>query len=253
MKKENLILWVASIVVTFLVIYLTNLFDRRYPITGTIGIDGQKVSYRFEKVHYGKENADVLIRSDVEDLSGKLFWKSDMDNAWFSENMHPSNMLLSSKLPSLKANQKLKYYVEILYKDKKYFLPGNQKVEMTYYGNIPSTIRFLRFLLIYLGLLLVVRVGLEYFNRDEKIKKLEIFIAIIFLILTVMINPLYLSYKYGFINTSIPTINKLFPFKELSISALWIITIVLTFNVKKYKLIPLISAVITILIYSMIN
>jgi len=104
-----------------------------------------------------------------------------------------------------------------------------------------------------LGLLLSIRAGLEYFNLKEKIKKFELFIVTIFVTLTVLINPLYLSYKYGFINSTIPSINKLFPVKELSISALWIITIILTFNLKKYRLVPLISALMTILLFIIFN
>jgi hypothetical protein len=120
---------------------------------------------------------------------------------------------------------------------------------MRFFGKIPSTINYLRFLLLNIGLLLVVRVGLEYFNKEEKIKKFEIFIAIIFLILTVLVNPLFLSYKYGFINSSIPSITKLFPTKELSLTSLWIISIILTFNIKKYRIIPFISAILTIFIF----
>lgn len=249
MKKETVILWIASFVITFVVVYLTNLFSKGYPISGTIGIEGKKVSYRFEKVHYGKDDVTILIRSDINNLTGKVFWKLSNDSSWSSVNMIESDLILSAKFPSLKADHKLQYYIELFYKDKKYSLPDNQKVEMKFWGNIPSMLKALQFILLNLGLLLSVRVGLEYFNPKEKIKKFEIFVVIIFLILTVLVNPLYLSYKYGFINSSIPTINKLFPFKELSLSAMWIITIILTFNLKKYKLIPLISAALTILIF----
>lgn len=253
MKKEPIILWVASIVITFLIGYFLSITNKDYPISGTIGIEGEKVSYRFEKVHFGKDDVNILIRSDVKGLSGKLFWKSNSDSTWFSENMKRSDLAISAKFPALEADKKLKYYVESFYKNKKYSLPDNQKVNMRFYGTIPSTISILQFILTYLGLLLVVRAGLEYFNHNEKIKKYEIFIAIIFITLTVLINPLYISYKYGFINSSIPSINKLFPFKELSVTSLWIISIILTFNLKKYKLIPVIAAVITILIFIIFN
>lgn len=249
MKKEIVILWIASFVITFVVIYLTNLFSKDYPISGTIGIEGKKVSYRFEKVHYGKDDVTILIRSDIKNLTGKVFWKSPNDSSWLSINMIESDLILSAKFPSLKADHKLQYYIELFYKDKKYSLPDNQKVEMKFWGKIPSMLKALQFILLNLGLLLSVRVGLEYFNPKEKIKKFEVFVTLIFLTLTLLVNPLYLSYKYGYINSSIPSIDKLFPFKELSISALWILTIILTFNLKKYKPIPLVSAVITILIF----
>ncbi len=253
MTKEKLILWIASFILTFLVVYSNNLFDKNYPITGTFGIEGKKVSYRFEKVHYGYDSTKTIIRTDLEGLSGKLFWKAENDSIWKNNNLNESALILSAKLPPLKPDQTLKYYIEINYKNKKYLLPDNRKVEMTFFGKIPQTVNYLRFIFFNLGLLLVIRVGLEYFNEKEKIKKFEFFISVIFLTLVVLINPLYITYKHGFINTSIPDITKLFPTKELSITALWIITTIITFNIKRYKIVPLISAIITVLILYLIN
>jgi hypothetical protein len=254
MKKDIIILWIASIIITFLIGYALSILSKNYPVSGTIGIEGQKVSYRFEKVHYGLEDLSVLIRSDLKGLSGKLFWKSENDPSWISENMHyESDLALSAKLPALVPNNKLLYYAELFYKNRSYLLPDNQKVEMKFYGKIPSTITFLQFLLFNLGLLLIVRVGLEFFNKQEKIKKYEIFIGIIFITLTVLINPLYISYKYGFINSSIPSINKLFPFRELSITSIWIVAVILTFNLKKYKWVPVMASIISIIILVIFN
>jgi hypothetical protein len=117
-KKENMILWVSSFVITFMVLYITNLFSPDYPITGTIGINGQKVSYRFEKNHFGKEDAKIIIRTDVKGLTGNVYWKNESDSIWFSHKLTNSDLVLSSDFPSLKPGKKLKYYVEVSYKNK---------------------------------------------------------------------------------------------------------------------------------------
>ena len=82
MKKEIIILWLASLVIVFLAVYISNILDEDYPITSTFGIEGKKVSYRFEKVHYGNGDYNVIIRTDVADLAGKLFWKGETDSDW---------------------------------------------------------------------------------------------------------------------------------------------------------------------------
>lgn len=253
MTKEKIILWIASFIITFLVVYSFNLFNKNYPITGTFGIEGKKVSYRFEKVHYGSDSVETIIRTDLKGLAGKLFWKSENDSIWNINNLKESDLILSAKLPALKPDQKLSYFIELNYKDKKYLLPDNRKVEMHFFGKIPSTVSSLQFIFFNLGLLLVIRVGLEYFNKNEKIKKFEFFISVIFLTLVALINPLYITYKHGFINSSIPDVTKLFPVKELSITALWIITTIITFNIKRYKIVPLLSAIITLLILYIIH
>ena len=252
MKKNNIILWIASFVITFLVVYLSKLVDKDYPVTGTFGIEGQKVSYRFEKVHYGNEDFSVVIRTDVDGVSGNLFWKNTSDTIWTSSKLIISDLSLTGKLVSLKPNQTIQYFVELNYKDKMYLLPDNQEVDLTFYGKIPATLNLMQFLLLYLGLLLAVRTGLEYFNNSEKSKKIGVLVVIVFLTLTALVNPLYLTYKFGYMNSIIPAINNLFPASYLLITLLWIVSLIIMFRYQKLKVTYLASAIITIIIFAAI-
>ena len=250
MKKNNIVLWIVSFVITFLTIYLSNLLDKNYPITGTFGIDGKKISYRFEKVHYGKEDFNIVIRTDVDDVSGNLFWKNTSDTIWSSSKLIISDLSLKGKFKSAKPLQTIQYFVELNYKDNKYLLPDNKKVDLTFYGKIPATLNVMQFLLLYLGLLLAVRTGLEYFSNSVNSKKFGVFVVILFLTLTALVNPLYLTYKFGYMNSIIPAINNLFPARYLLITLLWIVSLILMFSSKKLKVTPLVSAIITIVIFA---
>lgn len=250
MKKNNIILWIASFVITFLTIYLSNLLDKNYPVTGTFGIDGKKISYRFEKTHYGKEDFSVVIRTDVDDVSGNLFWKIKSDKIWSSSKLIISDLSLRGKFKSLKALQSIQYFVELNYKDKKYLLPDNQKIDLIFYGRIPPAVNVMQYLLLYLGLLLAVRTGLEYFNDSEKSKKFGVLVVIVFLTLTALVNPLYLTYKFGYMNSIIPSIYNLFPASYLLITVLWIVSLIIMFRSKKLKVASLVSAMITIIIFA---
>lgn len=249
MKKEIIILWLASFVIVFLAVYISNILDEDYPITSTFGIEGKKVSYRFEKVHYGNEDYKVILRTDVVDLAGKLFWKSYADSNWQSKELKKSEMILSGSIPALGPTEKVIYYTELNYRDKKYFLPDNQKVTLTYFGKIPAFINVLEHLLLYLGLVLAVRTGLEFFNEGAKSKKFGFLTLILFLPHIALINPLYLTYKYGFINSSIPPISKLFLISDIGIFIIWIATVVTIFISNKYKFLPLVSAILILIIY----
>jgi hypothetical protein len=147
--------------------------------------------------------------------------------------MEKSDLLLSASIPSLKPENKLIYFAELYHKDKKYIIPDNQKVELTFFGKIPVVVNILEHFLFYLGLILIVRTGLEFFNDGKNSKKFGILAAIVFLTLIALINPLFLTYKYGFMNSSIPPINRLFLFSDFSIFFLWIVTLVLIFRSKK--------------------
>jgi hypothetical protein len=249
MKKNNIVLWIASFVITFLTIFLANLLDKDYPLSGTFGIDGKKVSYRFEKTHYGKDDFDVIIRTDIEDIIGNIFWKNESDSIWNSLELKKSSLSLQTKIKSHKPLETIKYFVELNHKNKKYFLPNNKKVELTFYGKIPVMAKVLQFLLLYLGLFLAVRTGLEYFNNSEKSKKFAVLVVVVFLTLTALINPLYLTYKFGYMNSVIPEISKLFPMAYVLLSLLWIIALVLIFRFKSIKITSLITSIISIIIF----
>lgn len=249
MKKEIIILWLASFVIVFLAVYISNIIDEDYPITSTFGIEGRKVSYRFEKVHYGKENYNVIIRTDVAELTGKLFWKSDKDINWQSKELKQSGLILSENIPALNPTEKVNYYIELNHKDKKYILPDNHKVTLTFFGKIPIFINILKHLLLYLGLILTVRTGLEFFNNGANSKKFGFLTLILFLPHIALINPLYLTYKYGFINSSIPPINKLFLLSDIGIFIIWIGTMITIFVSDKFKFLPLVSAILILIIY----
>ena len=249
MKKNTLILWIASIVTTFLSIYLSNLIDNDYPVTGTLGIEGQKVSYRFEKISYGNEDYKFIIRTDLENLSGKLFWKNKTDTMWQSEQLQKSDLVLTGDIPALRPEKSLLYFAELYCKDKKHVIPRNQKVSLTFFGKIPVAVTVLEFLLLYLGLILAVRTGLEYFDKGKNSKKLGVFTIVFFLTLIALINPLYITYKYGFINSSIPPFDKLFLWSDLTIFILWVVTMVIIFRSEKLNFLPLVTAVLTLMIF----
>lgn len=250
MKKNQIILWIASLIITFLTVYLSNLLDKNYPITSTFGIEGKKVSYRFEQIHYGKDSVNVIIRTDVDDLRGNLIWKSEIDSSWQSSELENSELSLVGKLEALKPFKSYKYFVELHYKNKTYVLPANQKVNLLFYGKIPSMANFLKYFLLYLGLFLAVRTGLEYFNDSKKSKTFALLVVIIFTTLTVLINPLYLTYKFGYINSSVPSIDKLFPLGNIVMTILWILSLVVLFRKPKLKIVSIVAAVLTIIIFS---
>jgi len=253
MKKKVIILWLASIVIVFITIYISNIVDEYYPITSTFGIEGKKISYRFEKEHYGKEKFNVIIRTDVAELKGKMYWKSESDTNWQSKELKKSDLILSESISVLKPAMQLNYFVELFYKDKKYILPDNKKVSLTFFGNIPLSVSVLEYLLLYLSLILAVRTGLEYFNYNVNSKKFGVLILIFFLTLIALINPLYLTYKYGFINTSIPHISKLFILSHIAIFIIWVVTVIAIFSSSKFKFLPLASSILTLLIFVLLR
>ncbi|MFZ2864606.1 MAG: hypothetical protein WA440_07650 [Ignavibacteriaceae bacterium] len=249
MKKQSLILWISAVVIVFIISYMNKITSADYPITGTIGIEGKKVSYRFEKIYYGNDDYVFSVRSDLTELSGKYFYKLNNDSLWASRELVKDGFLLTGILPKQKPETKLQYYVELYHNTKTISVPDKKYVQITFFGRIPLVISMLQFIFLYGGLVFAVRTGLESFNNNIKTKKFIVILSIIFLTLIALINPLYLTYKYGFINNYVPSIDRLFSTAELLIFVLWVITAIVLFNKSKLKYISLFTAALTLVIF----
>jgi hypothetical protein len=226
--KQQLILWISSIVLTFLIGYTKNVTDKNYPVTGTFGIEGQKVSYKLDKLHYGKEPYKLIVLSELEDLRGRCIWEYAGESTIVP--LIKSKDSYYAEIPSRKPLEKIFYKIIINYEDREYKIPANSKVQLMFYGQVPLGVNFLHFMLLYGGILLAIRTTLEVFNKNKMIRKYAVITTSFFILLTAMINPLRNSYKLGAINNYIPEISEIIEPMLIVLLFIWITGTVIIFS-----------------------
>ena len=245
--KQQIILWASAIILTFLIGYIKNVTDKNYPVTGTFGIDGQKVSYKLDKVHFGKEPYKLIILSELEELKGRCVWRFNSENVIVPLSKGENNYY--AEIPSQKPLNKIDYSIIIYHNDRVYEIPGGSKIEMTFYGKIPAGISLFHFILLYGGIFLAIRAALEIFNDKKLLKKYSVITTSIFILLAAIINPLRNSYKLGAINNYIPSITELIEPLLVVLLLIWITASVMIF----YKRFVVVTAAIlflsTLIIY----
>jgi len=234
-------------VIVFLIGYIKNSTDKDYPITGTFGIEGKKVSYKLDKVSYEKSSYKNIIISDIQGLEGKLIWsKDDVQHETAYKEIERG---IECEIPKLKAGQHIKYKVILNYLDNRYEIPEKDLVTLTYWGNIPSPVNIMHFILLFGGLIIAVRCSLEVFDNNKYLKKYMVIGCTLFMTLTILIHPLYNSYKLGAINKNIPNILELLEPFYLVIMLLWVIGTVIIFNKKYVNIVTVFISSVTILLY----
>jgi hypothetical protein len=245
--KQVIILWLSALIITFLSGYFESILSTYYPITGTIGINGMKVSYKFDKVFRGKEDYTVMIRTDLRDLQGKLKWQiEDNKHIRNTVQMISGNEILYAEIPKQHPKTIVRYEVELISGDSTYILP---QCKIKFLGEVPPMIMFLFYFSLFGGLLLSTRTGMEYFNENQKIKKLSLFTVTFFFVLTIAVNPLKKSYELEAINKTVPPITGLFDYQSLILLFIWIVGMVVVFKSKNPKPAALVLSIITILIF----
>lgn len=245
--KQQLILWISSIILTFIIGYTKNVTDTNYPVTGTFGIDGQKVSYKLDKVHHGKEPYKLIILTELDELKGRCVWEYNSENMIVPLSKGENNYY--AEIPSQKPLSTIDYKVIITHNRKIYKIPSESIVKMTFYGKIPPSISLFHFILLYGGILLAIRATLEIFNDKKLLKKYSVITTSIFILLAAIIDPLRNSYKLGAINNYIPSITEIIEPLLVVLVLIWIAGSVTIFNKRFVVITAVVLFLSTIIIY----
>jgi hypothetical protein len=264
--KKNIILWLGAIIITFLAGYMHNVTGPDYPVSGTIGIKGQMVTFKFDKIYRGNDSYNVFIRSDVKNISAFLLWQNVADPfvalgprknqaapIWHRDVMTDSGFLIKGKIPHHNPGDKVAYRVELNYFGKQYFLPEDKPVTIMFLGHVNSSVMNIFYIVLFGGLILAVRTGLEVFKDKPKIGIYTIFTMIFFFLYTVCMVPLKRTYELNAINHFVPPVNLLITYQSVLLFLIWIIGLVLIFNFKGNRIIPLFFSSLTLIIYILVH
>ncbi len=246
--KNSIILWIAAFVIVFLAGYFESVTGEKYPVTSTIGIGGYKVSYKFDKVHYGNKPFHFFIRSDIKDIKGFLFWRKEGNLEWTKESLQWGNDELYADVPAQKPETIIQYKAAVGYNGKTFLLPDNKIISLKFLGDVPASIRSVFYFTLFVGLIMGVRTGLDYFNDKDKIRKLSL-ITVFFFFSYLVTIPLKTSYELGALNSRVPGFMELFTLQPVLLLLNSVFVMVGLFNFKEKKITALIGAVIMIFIF----
>ncbi|HZW40607.1 MAG TPA: hypothetical protein VFF33_15015 [Ignavibacteriaceae bacterium] len=251
--KNTFILWTASIIITFLVGYFYNITDSKHPISSSLFLGDNKITYKFDKVTSDK-NYKVMIYKDTSKLSGNVLWRLNSPDEWKTIAMKDSDKVLYAYLPEIKPVSKVQYKVLINYDNKTQQLPPQMIVDMKVIGKVDGSTMGLYYFTLFGGMLLAVRSALEYFRNNKNTKKIFLFSIALFFAYFIAVDPLKTTLELAALNNSVPGITQLFHLHPLMILLTSIITMVILFSLKK-KVLPIniISAVIIILIFLLVR
>lgn len=248
--KNSLVLWVAAAILTFLLVFIQNRTSQNYPISGTIGIEGQKVSYFFKKIHKDKNDFILMIRTDIKELKGVVKWKPlDEKLDWNIDTMKYSTGSLSVTIPRQNILSEVEYRLFLNYNNKEYLIPKNNSGKILFLGAVPSAITIHYYLTLFLGLFLAMRTGLEYFNAKPRLRLYSIFASISFFSFAMIFAPVKKAYEMGAIGKSVPAIGELFTVWSVMLIIIWIANLILVSYSRIPKKWALAFPMLTILIF----
>lgn len=249
--KNEIILWISSLIIVFLIGYVKSVTNKDYPVTGTFGIEGNKVSYKLDKVCFDKASYKNFIISDIKGIKAQLLLiKDGQQKKIFYKEIDRG---LEVDIPIGNAGEKINYKIFISYNDQTFEIPNQSYITLTFWGNIPSPIIILNFIFLYGGLLMSIRSLFETFTKKVNLKKFVFINCTLFITLIIIVYPLYNTYKLGAINHFVPPLSDLVnPLLALTLGV-WIIAAAFIFNKKFIRTATTLAVCATFLIYFLLN
>jgi len=254
MLKKEVILWISGIVIALLVGYLNAVKSEDYPVSGTVGIEGRKVSYLFPKYHYGDDSLLIRVRADLTHIDGELLWKRKGSNEEFKRiKMLKEGGFLVGKIMPLPPKTVIEYCVKLYSEGRinELTLPEGGAVTVGFKNKIPKSLSTTAFLTLYGGLLLALRAGLEIFNVRKRIKMFSIFTFISFLLNKIVLSPVIISINENAIGVKVLPPSVLFPPLNLVLPLVWLLSLILIF-ITRYGREAVLSATVITLLFTII-
>ncbi len=248
--KQIVILWAGALLITFLMGYINAVTDPDFPVNGTIGINGKKVSYHFEK----KDNIDslfnIIIRTDADSLSGNVrFSRHNNSDTIFTIELSPSKGSLSASVPVSVLPSVSRYRIILERNNKQFLLPPTGEMETKLFRKVPKSVTTTYFILLFGGMLLGIRAGLEYFSKNKNEKKLALFAVMSISVATILFYPVQRFIELGVINRKVLTPAEMYDLSMLGLAVLWMVGTVLMFKSVNSKRIALITAIISVIYF----
>lgn len=186
--KRNIIFWIIAIVITILISYFQVITGPTYPVKGNTIFQGKQISYKFLRSHSTNSDCPVLIQVPDSTFKASLLWKrhktkdereripmtlykDTVVDTDLPEKSQTSGYFFYAKLPKQPPAGKLEYYIRVEANQSEKNIPEEGPVIIRYKGDVPTFYLFLHIVVIFVSLIVGVRTGLEYFNKEPKYKK----------------------------------------------------------------------------------
>jgi hypothetical protein len=190
-KGKSAILWIAAILITIASAAYQRMTGPTYPISGNIKIGEMQVKYSLLTTHVTSGDANMhLIVPDVN-VEGELKWKRFKSNdAWSIDRLDRIADTLFVSIPKQPAAGKVIYQIILNDENGKEHPLTSEPVIIRFKNHVPIYVLIPHIILIFAGMLMATRTGLEAIFRNTQTYHMIIWTAIFLFLGGLIFGPL---------------------------------------------------------------
>jgi hypothetical protein len=195
--KQQLLLWIIAFLITATTAVYQRMTGPTYPIKGSAVVGGTTAVYRFDRSHGGDGDQEVIIRTDNPDVRGILEYKRhNSDEAWTAQRMMYADGMLHGTLPHQPPAGKLDYRVTLRSENATAIAPSDGGVVIRFKGDVPLGVLIPHVIIMFTGMLLSTRTGLEVFSRGPRYKSLVGWTIVLLGVGGLILGPIVQKYAF---------------------------------------------------------
>jgi hypothetical protein len=247
---RNVGLWLLAIAITLASAVYQRVTGPTYPLSGETELSGSRVSYQLLRSHGGPGDQPVAVIVPDTTVSGILVWRRyKTDDPWTQQRLVRVDDRLTGALPHQPPAGKIEYHIEVAKNGKRRMIPIDENVVTRFKGDVPQTVLVPHVLLMFLGMLISTRAGLEALARGRRMD-LYAFLAAVFILAGGMIyGPIVQKYAFGAYWTGFPLGMDLTDNKTLISMIMWAVALVAIWKNRRPRWWVFAASVATLVIF----
>lgn len=243
-------LWLIAIIIFLLSAVYQRLTGPTHPISGSVELQAESISYRFDRTHGGPTDYQVKIEVENPEIVGTLSYKRfKTDDPWTDLPLRRDGERLVGELPHQPPAGKLQYRVRLQAGDQQVTIPEEEPVIIRFKGGVPQPVLYAHVIFISLAMLLSNRAGLEALTRRGDPRKFVFWTIVTLLLGGLVLGPIVQKYAFGAFWTGWPWGHDLTDNKTAVAFVFWLMAFVAGRKGRRARGWVLTAALVTLAVY----
>lgn len=251
MAKKTYLIWIIAVVVTLVAAIYQHQTGPSYAINGKVQLAGETIAYKLERTHGGETDMPVSIEVPSDSLSGVIEWKRhNVDEPFQQVQMTLSEGQLLGYLPHQPPAGKLDYMVKLSSGSEAVVISDKGRAIVTRFkGAVPMSVLLPHVLIMFIGMMLSTRTGLEAIYNRDNLKRLTIWSFGLLFIGGMILGPIVQYLAFGYLWSGVPLGWDMTDNKTLLIIIAWAWALWAVLKKKNVRGPALIASVVTLAVY----
>lgn len=203
--RNKILVLIIAIVVTLLAAYWQRTSGPTLPLAAGMTLNGTTLIFELPRSHGGEDDAEIVIPTDDETLSGQIHWRRyHADDTWHSEPLVRRDGELVGALPHQPPAGKLEYFLSFTKSDFTSTVGEESPVVIRFKGAVPAWILIPHVIFMFLAMLASNAAGLMALFKDECFRRLTFVALALLAVGGMLLGPAVQWFAFGDWWTGVP-------------------------------------------------